>query len=189
MGPGCGLVCVLPLCWGNDAVLQQVQHQAAARSRCRVWHCCTMNGFKLVPELHACAPLLHRFWQELGWERARSYMRQLLGQAVALLTEAWGSSTLAPLAMCGTMACVQLPAALAAGSSGRGTADSADAKFVQVGGMAGWIVHALLYMDAPLLPTDVLMQPQGFTCCIMLPMLVITPAQQSASCQFQRGHS
>jgi hypothetical protein len=79
-------------------------------------------------------------------------MGQLLEQAVALLTEAWGSSTLAPLAMCGTMACVQLPAALAAGSSGRGSADSADAKYVQVGagGMAGWFVHALLYMDAPL---------------------------------------
>jgi hypothetical protein len=64
-------------------------------------------------------------------------MQQLLRQAVALLVSAWTSATLAPLDMCGSMACVMLPGALARRTSSSGAADSADAKYIQVGGGAG----------------------------------------------------
>lgn len=54
-------------------------------------------------------------------------MRELLSQAVALLTETWGTTTLVPLDMCACMALVQLPDGI-----GQDTpATSADAKYIQ----------------------------------------------------------
>ncbi|EFN57782.1 hypothetical protein CHLNCDRAFT_21267, partial [Chlorella variabilis] len=91
------------------------------------------------------APLLAvstalRAWRQLGPEAVRSYQRQLLHQAVALLTQAWDTGTLVPLDMCGSMALVQLPdACLAAAQSAAEHistaaapgATSADGKWVQ----------------------------------------------------------
>ncbi|KAL4860004.1 putative L-cysteine desulfhydrase 1 [Chlorella vulgaris] len=99
------------------------------------------------------APLLAvsaalRAWQQLGSDAVRQYQRKLLRQAVELLTQAWGTGTLVPLHMCGSMALVQLPGhCLPAASlqnlspaeapSGRdfaaapSSATSADAKHVQ----------------------------------------------------------
>lgn len=57
-------------------------------------------------------------------------MRATLRDAVCALQARWGSGLLAPLRLCGAMACVELPAALQ--SSPPGTADSAAAKEVQV---------------------------------------------------------
>lgn len=70
-----------------------------------------------------------RFWAALGPDRVRAYMTSLLAQAVQLLTAAWGTGTLVPLSMCGSMALVGLPPGLVAAPPSK--ADPADAKFVQ----------------------------------------------------------
>ncbi|GAB4816736.1 hypothetical protein N2152v2_003782 [Parachlorella kessleri] len=81
------------------------------------------------------APLLGisaalRCWGALGECRIRQYQRDLLQQAVKLLVEAWGTSTLVPLELhAPCMALVGLPAGLLA--AGRHAATSADAKYIQ----------------------------------------------------------
>ena len=63
-------------------------------------------------------------------------MRNLLSEAVQLLTSAWVTGTLAPLEMCGAMALVELPPGVAGGAP-KGDASSEDAKYVQVS-MSEW---------------------------------------------------
>jgi len=109
------------------------------------------------------APLLSlstalAWWRAVGPERARAYMTALLVDAVALLTQRWGTEAIAPRAMLAAMACVELPAATAqaaqqqrrraerqqqqqqdegggAGADGEplGPASSPDASWIQVG--------------------------------------------------------
>lgn len=67
------------------------------------------------------------WWRALGGDEIRRYMSRLLAEAVALLTEAWSSSALAPVSLCASMACVGLPAALQAD----GHATSVHAKQLQ----------------------------------------------------------
>lgn len=69
------------------------------------------------------------WWRAAGGDKARGYMRTLLSEAVAMLTQRWESGTVAPLSMCASMACVQLPATLQVVS---GEATSAHAKTLQV---------------------------------------------------------
>ncbi|KAK9829074.1 hypothetical protein WJX72_003762 [[Myrmecia] bisecta] len=71
-----------------------------------------------------------RFWQGIGPTQARTYMRDVLTQAVQNMTQRWQTDTLVPLSMCGTMALVRLPMAPQLPGNGP-TATSADAKAVQ----------------------------------------------------------
>lgn len=58
-------------------------------------------------------------------------MRGLLAEAVQLMTTRWGTTTLAPMSMCASMALVGLPPQLAP----QQPATPTDAKYVQVSGM------------------------------------------------------
>ncbi|XP_043543077.1 probable L-cysteine desulfhydrase, chloroplastic isoform X6 [Chiloscyllium plagiosum] len=49
------------------------------------------------------------FWESLGLQRVRGYIKDLMSQAVDLLVNRWKTGLLAPKEMFGSMACVQLP--------------------------------------------------------------------------------
>jgi hypothetical protein len=94
-----------------------------------VWDGCRDHAPALV------LPRLLQFWEAAGAAECRKYMRTLVGDAVELLADAWGSGRgghgggklLAPLAMHGPMALVAVPFAA------NGAATSTDAKLLQDG--------------------------------------------------------
>ncbi|XP_048452765.1 L-cysteine desulfhydrase-like [Rhincodon typus] len=49
------------------------------------------------------------FWESVGLQRVRGYIKHLMSQAVDLLVNHWKTGLLAPKEMFGSMACVQLP--------------------------------------------------------------------------------
>ena len=44
-----------------------------------------------------------KMWDRMGVKKVHAYMRNTLAKAVALLTKAWGTGTLVPLSLCGSM--------------------------------------------------------------------------------------